>query len=381
LRHETEVRGFCAQNPLKLLQNGSKKVLAITPKMKHVLVEHVLVARVRATAKRRLELSMTADTKTNPWAGFARGWFLLMFSEELEPGQVVPLKRFDQELVLFRTESGEAKVLDAYCPHMGAHLGHGGKIEGEGIVCPFHAWKFDGAGKCIEIPYAKRIPPKAGVACWPVAERNGMIFVWHDREKGEPDWEIPALEEWEDEKFLPWKFAKLQIKTPPLAIAENLADAGHFIPVHNTHPVPGSFSNTYTDHVGQQKIKAVAYPVHGGKDEFSSTATYYGPAYQVTKMHGKGLGVIINAHTPIDDDNLMLRFGVSMKASEGMSDELIEHFINNMRDGYLQDVQIWENKIYLDRPMLCDGDGPIGEFRRWYSQFYTPRSKAADAAE
>jgi hypothetical protein len=337
LRHETEVRGFCAQNPLKLLQNGSKKVLAITPKMKHVLVEHVLVARVRATAKRRLELSMTADTKTNPWAGFARGWFLLMFSEELEPGQVVPLKRFDQELV------------------------HGGKIEGEGIVCPFHAWKFDGAGKCIEIPYAKRIPPKAGVACWPVAERNGMIFVWHDREKGEPDWEIPALEEWEDEKFLPWKFAKLQIKTPPLAIAENLADAGHFIPVHNTHPVPGSFSNTYTDHVGQQKIKAVAYPVHGGKDEFSSTATYYGPAYQVTKMHGKGLGVIINAHTPIDDDNLMLRFGVSMKASEGMSDELIEHFINNMRDGYLQDVQIWENKIYLDRPMLCDGDGPSRE--------------------
>jgi 3-ketosteroid 9alpha-monooxygenase subunit A len=98
-------------------------------------------------------------------------------------------------------------------------------------------------------------------------------------------------------------------------------------------------------------------------------------------MHGKGLGVIINAHTPIDDDNLMLRFAVSMKTSKGMTDELIEHFINNMRDGYLQDVQIWENKIYLDRPMLCDGDGPIGEFRRWYSQFYTPRSKAADAAE
>ncbi|MBW2629246.1 MAG: Rieske 2Fe-2S domain-containing protein, partial [Deltaproteobacteria bacterium] len=66
---------------------------------------------------------MTNESNTNPWAGFARGWFLLMFSEELEPGQVVPLKRFDQELVLFRTESGDAKVLDAYCPHMGAHLG------------------------------------------------------------------------------------------------------------------------------------------------------------------------------------------------------------------------------------------------------------------
>ena len=47
----------------------------------------------------------------------------------------------------FRTEAGEVAVLDAFCPHMGAHLGHGGKVEGGGLVCPFHAWKFDGAGK------------------------------------------------------------------------------------------------------------------------------------------------------------------------------------------------------------------------------------------
>ena len=188
---------------------------------------------------------MTNETKTNPWSGFARGWFMLMFSEELKPGDVVPMKRFDQELVLFRTESGEAKVLDAYCPHMGAHLGHGGKIEGEGIVCPFHAWKFDGTGKCVEIPYAKRIPPKAGVACWPVMERNGMIFVWHDREKSQPDWEIPAIEEWEDSEFLPWRYAKLQIKTPPLAIAENLADAG---PI-TSHSVPNPSVNSFPNNL------------------------------------------------------------------------------------------------------------------------------------
>ncbi len=323
---------------------------------------------------------MTQTNSDQPWAGFARGWFVLMFSEELEPEQVMPIRRFGQELVLFRTASGEPKVLDAYCPHLGAHLGHGGKVVEESIVCPFHAWKFDGDGQCIEIPYAKRIPPKARVECWPVRERNGMIFVWHDREKGLPDWEIPEIAECADAEFLPWKYAHLEIKTPPLAIAENLADSGHFVTVHDTHPVPGSFSNTYEGHVGQQKIKAIAYPVHGGTDEFESTATYYGPAYQITKMEGKGLGVIVNAHTPIDDERVMLRFGVSMKRTEGMSDAMVDHFIDNMRDGYLQDVRIWENKIYLDRPMLCDGDGPIGEFRRWYQQFYTPREHA-DAAE
>ena len=38
------------------------------------------------------------------------------------------LRYFDQELVIFRTESGAVKVLDAYCPHMGAHLGYGSVI-------------------------------------------------------------------------------------------------------------------------------------------------------------------------------------------------------------------------------------------------------------
>ncbi len=60
---------------------------------------------------------MTNETKTNPWAGFARGWFMLVFSDELKPGDVVPMKRFDQELVLFRTECGEAVVLEGYCLH------------------------------------------------------------------------------------------------------------------------------------------------------------------------------------------------------------------------------------------------------------------------
>ena len=101
----------------------------------------------------------------------------------------------------------------------------------------------------------------------------------------------------------------------------------------------------------------------------------------MTRLHGAGTGVIVNAHTPIDDKRVVLRFGVSMSAGAGFTDELVDHFIDNMRDGYLQDVRIWENKIYLDKPVLCDGDGPIGELRRWYSQFYRPLSERAHVAE
>ncbi|MGI9287373.1 MAG: Rieske 2Fe-2S domain-containing protein, partial [Pseudomonadales bacterium] len=54
------------------------------------------------------------------------GWYGVAFTSELQAGGVKPLKYFDQDLVLFRTEDGVAHVLEAFCPHLGAHLGYGG---------------------------------------------------------------------------------------------------------------------------------------------------------------------------------------------------------------------------------------------------------------
>jgi len=88
------------------------------------------------------------------------GWFCVAITADLKVGEVKPLKYFGRELVMFRTESGEPKVLDAFCPHLGAHLGHGGKVVGESIACPFHGWQFDGSGHCTAVPYAKAMPPK-----------------------------------------------------------------------------------------------------------------------------------------------------------------------------------------------------------------------------
>ena len=128
-----------------------------------------------------------------PIPRYPRGWFQVAYADEIQPGEVQPLKYFGVELVMFRTEDGEVNVLDAFCPHMGAHLGHGGKVDGDGIVCPFHAWKFNGEGKCTEVPYAKHLPRKANITAWPVIERNGLIMVWHDIDGKEPEWDIPEF--------------------------------------------------------------------------------------------------------------------------------------------------------------------------------------------
>ena len=56
----------------------------------------------------------------------------------------------------WRDEDGAAHVMDAYCPHMGAHLAVGGCVKGTRIVCPFHQWAFDAEGRNVDIPYAER---------------------------------------------------------------------------------------------------------------------------------------------------------------------------------------------------------------------------------
>src|SRR4051794_19989568 len=117
-----------------------------------------------------------------PFARYPNGWFQVAYAAELPPGGVMPLQYFGRDLVLFRPErAGNAEggaalpppqLIDAHCPHMGAHLGHGGAVVGESIKCPFHAWQFDGSGRCTAIPYAQKVPPKARVGSWTVREVN-----------------------------------------------------------------------------------------------------------------------------------------------------------------------------------------------------------------
>ncbi|MCA9680280.1 MAG: aromatic ring-hydroxylating dioxygenase subunit alpha [Myxococcales bacterium] len=327
-------------------------------------------------------------------SGYATGWFVVATSAELAPGEVRSLTYFGRRLVAYRGAApardgdrdagggGAVRVLDAYCPHLGADLGVGGTVVDDTIRCPFHAWRFAGDGSCVEIPYNRgaRLPVRACVKAWPVRERNGFVFVWHDRLGRPPSYEIPVIAEHGSPAWTDWTTNKITIRTQPREIVENVADKGHFPAVHGTHI--DEFDNEFVDHMAVQRSAGIAYPRGGGSDRFKLTATYYGPAYQVTEMESFLPNRLVNAHTPIDEHTLDLRFGVMLEKVGGDAKmaRYAAAYVDNLQRGFAEDVQVWEHKVWRDRPVLCDGDGPIGALRRWYRQFY-PEAPAAAGAE
>ena len=308
--------------------------------------------------------------------GYPRGWFVVGLQKELSIGEVKPIKYFGKDLVMYRTESGKAVVQDAFCPHLGAHLGHGGTVEGEAIKCPFHAWKFDCSGRCVDVPYAKKIPPKAKIENHLVREKNGLIFMWNEHAPGEePTWEIPTLPEYGTDGWTGWNSTLLEIKTHPKEVVENLADKAHFGPIHGTWV--SEFGNEYNSHIGIQKAKGVAYPRGGGEDNFELQSTYYGPGFMITEMKSVLPNILLLTHTPIDEENLHVRIGAMIDVSSVKQggDKFVNQYLDNIIVGFKEDIAIWENKKYRDRPMLCDGDGDLGSLRRWYQQFYKPQAE------
>lgn len=302
--------------------------------------------------------------------GFATGWFAVGQGSDFPVGEVRRLRYFGRSLVAFRGQSGVVAVLDAICPHLGADIGVGGTVEGDEVRCPFHAWRFDGKGECIAIPYATKIPRQARVRAWEVRERNGLVFVWHDAQGQGPTWEIPVIDEYGTTEWTPWNLDCITVRTQPREIVENVADRAHFPVVHGTQVE--KFENEYVGHTATQRTAGVAYPRGGGEDRFSLSATYYGPAYQVTEMEGVLKNKLVLAHTPIDEHSLDLRFGVSLKVfgDGSKTAKFAMAYVDNLRTGFHEDVQIWENKLFRDRPVLAENDGPIGRLRTWYRQFY-----------
>ena len=121
------------------------------------------------------------------------------FNPALDPRMAVrPVKAvrlLGQDLVLFKNAQGKYGLLDRDCPHRGADLAFG-RNEGDGLRCPFHGWKFDVSGQCLETP----AEPTGSTLCqhvrqrsYPLIERSGILFAWLGDEGSTPP-PLPAID-------------------------------------------------------------------------------------------------------------------------------------------------------------------------------------------
>ena len=158
-----------------------------------------------------------------------RGWYVVALSTDLRPGARVTRTFFGADAVVFRTEGGRAVVTRPFCPHMGAHLGHSGRVQGETLRCAFHGFRFDINGHCVAAYPGARPPPKCQLGVFPSRERNGHVLAYYDPEGAPPTWEVPVLE---SEGYRPALHRAWNLAGHPQETTENSVDIGHFSVLH-----------------------------------------------------------------------------------------------------------------------------------------------------
>jgi 3-ketosteroid 9alpha-monooxygenase subunit A len=340
----------------------------------------------------------TIDVGTPP-TRFARGWHCIGLAQNFKDGKPHAVEAFGTKLVVFQGEDGKLNVLDGYCRHMGGDLSQG-TIKGSNVACPFHDWRWSGAGKCVEIPYAKRVPLRARTRAWTTLERNGQLLIWHDPQGNPPPDEvmIPQLEGPGTPEWSNWTWDTIRIEGSHCReIIDNMVDMAHFYYIHFAFPT--YFKNIFDGHIATQYLNSRGRPdvtANGSKDTgnyagednlLRSEASYYGPSYMINNLWNNYKGievetVLINCHYPITHNSFMLQYGLVVKKLPGldteMADKVAGKFARSFKTGFLQDVEIWKNKTRIDNPLLCEEDGPVYQLRRWYEQFYVDAEEVSD---
>lgn len=331
-----------------------------------------------------------------PRLGHPSGWYFLRRGDQIRPGQLLVCRFFGQDLILFRTKSGKLVASDPYCPHLGAHFGYGGEVVGEQLRCPFHGFCFDTEGACVSTPYGFKAPPKARLRLWEVRESHGLVLVWYDALGRDPWFEVPVLPM---EGWPPFATHTWSLRSHPQETTENSVDLGHFEILHKYESVKvveelqTDGPHLHTRYCVQRNALLFGRPGQMLTMEFD--VDLYGLGYSQVSVEVKDYALRTRQlvlPTPTEDGHIDLTIGMTINIENRwklnpflilLPDRLTHWLV--LKSGMIayrydvsQDFDVWQNKRYLEQPMLAKGDGPIGPYRKWCRQFY-PDAPAAQS--
>ncbi|MCC6889721.1 MAG: aromatic ring-hydroxylating dioxygenase subunit alpha [Hyphomicrobiales bacterium] len=154
-------------------------------------------------------------TQTGPGttmgALFRSYWIPALLAEELPENDCPPVrvKLLSERMVAFRDSMGRYGLIDEFCAHRGVSLWFA-RNEECGLRCPYHGWKFDFTGQCLEVPsepvesgFAKKIKLRS----YPLVERGGILWTYMgppERQPPLPEWEFALVPD--EQRFVSKRF-------------------------------------------------------------------------------------------------------------------------------------------------------------------------------
>ncbi len=104
-------------------------------------------------------------------------WYPMAWSREVRPGKSFAASFAGEPIVVVRQKDGRVFALEDRCAHRQVPLSKG-VVQGDAIRCSYHGWRYNSAGKCVDVPYLGKYKLPNGVRSYPCAETGGIVFVW-----------------------------------------------------------------------------------------------------------------------------------------------------------------------------------------------------------
>ncbi len=172
-----------------------------------------------------------------------RFWQPIACSGTLLPGRAKAVRIMGEDLTLYRGASGKPYLVAGRCAHRRTRL-HTGWVQGEEVRCMYHGWKYDGMGRCVEMPAEKDTAPQTvKIAGYPVRDYGGLIFAYMG-EGAPPSFDMVRKRALDDSGWL--RFPR-EMTWPCnfFQMVENSLDAVHVSFVHQKGHV-GTFGEAVT---------------------------------------------------------------------------------------------------------------------------------------
>lgn len=142
---------------------------------------------------------------------FRRYWIPALLAEELPEDDCPPVrvKLLSERLIAFRDSDGKYGLMDEFCAHRGVSLWFGRNEEG-GLRCPYHGWKYDTTGQCIEVPSEPAdsgFCEKIKLQAYPLVKIGDILWTYmgpKDEQPPYPEFEfatVPANQTFSSKRF------------------------------------------------------------------------------------------------------------------------------------------------------------------------------------